>query len=157
MNVIKQTLQRGISLLEVMLSLSIIAVILVMATRYYETAHRSNELNKVTEQIGAIEAAINQYKTNNGNTVGFTIAQAVLDGYYAKSSDYQGTDLFSPYGKFTFTIGGTDSSFVTVGMPVPAGNTGTTLCQQLLGRYPSATCETGKTFSLNVPSHPTPS
>ena len=43
----KITKQLGISLLEVMLSLSIIAIILVMATKYFFVANRSDTTIKL--------------------------------------------------------------------------------------------------------------
>ena len=43
--------QAGISLLEVMLSLSIIAVILVMATRYYFLASNAQRVNQDRKSV----------------------------------------------------------------------------------------------------------
>lgn len=59
--------QKGISLLEVMLSLAIIAIILVMATRYYGIASLSNKLNTGSSQASEIKAGLAQYYTNHGN------------------------------------------------------------------------------------------
>lgn len=53
---------KGISLLEVLLSLSIIAIILVMATRYYFVASNNNKINTTVSQIGGLVAAMHSYK-----------------------------------------------------------------------------------------------
>lgn len=48
---------KGITLLEVILSLAIIALILVMATRYYGLAHLEEQVNDTTSMIQSIRAA----------------------------------------------------------------------------------------------------
>ncbi len=59
--------QRGIGLLELMLSLAIIALLLVMATRYYSSAHGSQQLNTAVEAFHAIYAAAETYEANDPN------------------------------------------------------------------------------------------
>lgn len=54
--------QVGISLLEVMLSLSVIAIILIMATRYFFVASNNNKVNTTISQVGALIAAAHSYK-----------------------------------------------------------------------------------------------
>ena len=49
--------QRGISLLEVLLSLSVIAIILVMATRYYRSAQQSQQVSNAVSMISGIVTA----------------------------------------------------------------------------------------------------
>lgn len=63
----KKMFQKGISLLEVMLSLSIIAVILVMAVRYYSVANQSNNNNIALELLENLQSAVHQFKTINGS------------------------------------------------------------------------------------------
>src|SRR3990167_733649 len=57
--------QRAISLLEVLLSLSIIAIILVMATRYFFVASHNDKVNTTFGQIGGLIAAVHNYKGAN--------------------------------------------------------------------------------------------
>lgn len=55
---------KGIGLLELMLSLAIIAILLVMATRYYGITNRSQQVNQSVTEIAAIEGAIANWKSN---------------------------------------------------------------------------------------------
>ncbi len=57
--------EKGIGLLELMLSLAIIALLLVMATRYYSSAHGSQQLNAAVEAYHAIYAAAETYEAND--------------------------------------------------------------------------------------------
>lgn len=50
-------LQRGISLLELMLSLAVIAMVLVLATRYFMNTRTSQQVNEAAEMITAVYAA----------------------------------------------------------------------------------------------------
>lgn len=72
--------QRGIGLLELMLSLSIIAILLVMATRYYDNASYSNKINNGISQVNAIAAAMYNYKNVHGNYTA-TIQDLINDGW----------------------------------------------------------------------------
>lgn len=49
--------QCGIGLLELMLALAIIAVLLIMATRYYQSTSQSQKVNQAASDIQAIVAA----------------------------------------------------------------------------------------------------
>ena len=57
--------QAGISLLEVLLSLAIIAIILVMAVQYFTTASTNQKLNMVRTAIGVDMSAVESYAINN--------------------------------------------------------------------------------------------
>ena len=73
---IGKRLQRAISLLEVLLSLSIIAIILVMATRYFFVASNNDKINILRQQIGSLVAAVNSWKNQNPQyTSSLTIAE----------------------------------------------------------------------------------
>ncbi len=85
--------QAGISLLEVMLSLSIIAIILVMATRYFFVASNSSNVNKIRNQIGTVVSAIQQYRNQNSNYAGLTnIGILITQGFIAKTADVNTKD-----------------------------------------------------------------
>ena len=49
--------QRGIGLLELMLSLAIISILLVMATRYYKAARQAQQVNDAISLVQAIAGA----------------------------------------------------------------------------------------------------
>lgn len=53
--------QHGISLLELMLSLAIIAILLLMATRYYNTTRMSQQVDEAAEMVTAIYTAGNAW------------------------------------------------------------------------------------------------
>ncbi|QLH43968.1 MAG: prepilin-type N-terminal cleavage/methylation domain-containing protein [Coxiellaceae bacterium] len=49
--------RKGIGLLELMLSLAIISVIIIMATRYYDMAHLSRRVNDTVSMIQTLRSA----------------------------------------------------------------------------------------------------
>lgn len=53
--------QKGISLLEVLLSLTIIAIILLMATRYYEITNASGKMNDGVRVLNSLTAAADDW------------------------------------------------------------------------------------------------
>lgn len=84
--------ERGIGLLELMLALAIIAVLIIMATRYYQTTARSSRLNDAVTQINGIIAAAEQYRVGAGSFDGLT-GQKLVDMGFMPSSN-----LNSPWG-----------------------------------------------------------
>ena len=82
--------QAGISLLEVLLSLAIIAIILVMAMQYFSTASNNQKLNMVRTFIGADMAAIQGFGVNNNgftnDGAAVTWADLVNGGYLSKDT-----------------------------------------------------------------------
>lgn len=164
-------LQQGISLLEVMLSLSIIAVIIVMATRYYQTASENNNLNTVREQVGAVISAVLNYRNDNGHFDSLTMGKLINQDYLPRSGSVSGdgdtAQLFTPYGEMTLTPqtsgGSSHSNYVQIKISsVPEGHA----CYSLCKTFPNAkiggtacdssslkvdTCNAGA-FELNVPN-----
>ncbi|MBI5447772.1 MAG: type II secretion system protein [Gammaproteobacteria bacterium] len=67
MHVIKS--QRGIGLLELMLSLAIIAILLVMATRYFGSARQGQQVAQAISMVQAISAASQNYFVANSNSM----------------------------------------------------------------------------------------
>ena len=135
--------QRGISLLEVLLSLAVIAIILVMATRYYKSAQQSQQASNALSMIGGIVTAETQYKAANGNIAG-SLAQLTGGGYLPTNF---GTDPWGNAIKIDTPKGGAIT--ITVG-PMP-GNT----CDILKGMVNSgagaaaATCAEDGTLAAN--------
>ena len=62
-------LQKGVSLLEVLLSLSIIAIVLIMATRYFLAAKNSALMNDAMSRVTMLQGAVEEYKHANGGTL----------------------------------------------------------------------------------------
>ena len=94
--------QRGIGLLELMLSLAIIAVLLVMATRYYKTAHTGQQVNDAVGMIEAIRGASAQWEAGRPTYTGIDMAK--LDQYGLIPKDVAGNS--SPAGSGTNPWGG---------------------------------------------------
>lgn len=79
--------QRGISLLEVLLSLSVIAVILVMATRYYSSAQQSQQVSNMVSMVSGIVTAETQYKVAHSNSlapINILVTQGYLPNDFGK-------------------------------------------------------------------------
>lgn len=81
----------GIGLLELMLSLAIISVLLVMATRYYRVARQGQQVNDAISEIHAIIAACENWIT--GGQSDFTelsangVKKLIDNGYLPEGSE----------------------------------------------------------------------
>lgn len=140
--------QKGISLLEVMLSLSIIAIILVMATRYYLVASNTQSVNKLRAQVGSLIAAVTMWKHRHHSYSALVVdgIKVLLDdGDLTKSSDVNVTtgELRNGWG-FLIELEATPTSYTIITeVPRPAE------CDQLAVSFPSATCGADNaTFTL---------
>jgi len=126
--------QAGISLLEVLLSLSIIAIILVMATRYFFVASNADRINIARQEVGELIAATHSWKNQNPTYgTGLTISQLFSDGFLANSSNMSQdrSKMYDPWGQ---EIGFTSSATgVTITMTLPTAPD----CTSLLNSYPS--------------------
>lgn len=91
------TRQAGIGLLELMLSLAIIAILLVMATRYYGIASRSQRVNQGVAQVGSLEGAVATWRGSKTSYTGVTIP-ILGDQGLLSSAEYDGTNLYDPWG-----------------------------------------------------------
>jgi prepilin-type N-terminal cleavage/methylation domain-containing protein len=76
--------QRGISLLEVLLALAIIAIIYVGAMQYFTTAGYHQKLNMIRNFIGADMAAVQSYGINNPTYKDLSWTTLVNNGYINK-------------------------------------------------------------------------
>lgn len=77
--------ERGIGLLELMLSLSIIAILLVMATRYFMAANESQKINNAISQINGIAGGAANYDLVNPGYANMTIANLIAGRYIPSS------------------------------------------------------------------------
>jgi len=90
-NIIGKIKNRGIGLLELMLSLAIIAILLIMAVRYYQSANASQQISSAADMVNAVRSAMkNYYNDNAGNsfstsTTGVALNDLITAGYLPPS------------------------------------------------------------------------
>lgn len=138
--------QIGISLLEVLLSLSIIAIIFVMATRYFFVATNNNKVNTSISQVGGLVAALHNWKGIKPAFTGASI-QALYDAGQLENfpglndSSTANVSVNDLWGD-SFSITSAVENKVTISVTLPnKGN-----CQALANAYISAICN-GATFN----------
>lgn len=69
---------RGISLMEVMLSLAIIAIILTLATRFFSTANEAENINNASTMIQTARSASQRWMlTNNGSLKDISVQKLI--------------------------------------------------------------------------------
>ena len=143
--------QAGISLLEVMLSLSIIAIILVMATRYYFLASNAQRVNQTRQQIATIIAGVQLWKESSSATysgLGSNGIQTLVNaGDLVKTADYDSTtgNLYNPWSR-PITLSATSSGqSATISTTVSNLNQ----CNDLKSSYPTGVC-LGSNFNLDI-------
>lgn len=120
---------KGITLLELMLSLAIIAIILVMATRYYEIVHSTEQTNDASNMIQAIRAGSQRWLLSNQDFSNISItAMQNLNLLPQTFSD-------NPWGStMTVSPASGDTSKIQIemkDMPLSA-------CENLLSRFSAA-------------------
>lgn len=142
--------QRGIGLLELMLSLAIIAILLVMATRYYVITSRSQQANQAVEFVNAMISAARNYSAG-GNFNGIDSAGDALIkmGLVSKGDQNKdGTGVINGWGNpVTFTVG-TNGGSLTISMTVPTFAC-VSLNQKLASEDNPAPC-TGGSFKFEI-------
>lgn len=91
--------QTGVSLLEVSLSVGIIAVILVLATMLYTTTSTNQQINVLTTNMGALTDAEIRYANNNQGAYSTVVNDLVNNGYLSPSiaSCKSGGTATAPY------------------------------------------------------------
>lgn len=127
--------QVGLSLLEVLLSLSILSIILVMVSQYALTATQNQKMNMVRTLIGADISAIHSYGFNNTGFANVTVSNLVSFGYL--SSDSKNITCtgntciqYTPWGGQINLSGTTNQATLTIPLP---GNSA--LCKNLQESY----------------------
>ncbi|MCK4608097.1 MAG: prepilin-type N-terminal cleavage/methylation domain-containing protein [Gammaproteobacteria bacterium] len=103
--------QQGIGLLELMLSLAIIAILLVMATRYYLSASTSSDINQVVSDLGALTSCAANWSNTNGpsfdkstitGSSGFELTTDCGDtGLFPTTRIDSNGDMITPWGTAT--------------------------------------------------------
>lgn len=93
---------KAIGLLELMLSLAIIAVLLIMATRYYSSASSSQKIQAGVDQVNAVKSAMQNYANAGMNSeyTSATIGSLVQAGYLPSNflSSASASTAISPWG-----------------------------------------------------------
>lgn len=120
----------GIGLLELMLSLAIIAVLLIMATRYYSSASNSQKITAATGMINAVKAAAASYLGGNATAYAsnVSIANLVSAGYLPSSFVAGSNGNSSTTNPWNESVGVTaTASTITITMATPSSD----ICGQL--------------------------
>lgn len=97
MSLINRRRQKGIGLLELMLSLAIIAILLIMATRYYQSASDQNKRNQAVDMFAAVNGAVQAYKIDNAADIAKVTIKVLTDNGYLPPSYGSGTGA-NPWG-----------------------------------------------------------
>jgi len=158
MTMLHRKKQKGISLLEVLLSLTIIAIILVMAVRYFFIAENNNRINTTRQQVGSILAAINGWKGEHPTYESLTFDELYNTGWLSKTSNMVVTGsipqasvkMYDPWGQqILMTVNpSTTNTTITISTNLPTFND----CVSLRNSYPTADACTQGTgaFKLTV-------
>ncbi|MBX9705584.1 MAG: prepilin-type N-terminal cleavage/methylation domain-containing protein [Gammaproteobacteria bacterium] len=157
-NILRIIRQRGIGLLELMLSLAIIAILLIMATRYYQTASNNNAMNSAIDMANAVKSGVKNYMNSNMNSKTLpTVTELETNGYLPQA--YANPASANPWGGDICigTPGGTcsDSSAGSISnstFAVTMAGIPTAICNQVAARVQAtlaaggvetATCSSG--------------
>ena len=105
--------QLGIGLLELMLSLAIIAILLIMATRYYQSASDANKRNQAVDMMSAVNGAVQNYKIDNAALLADVDMTALIDaGYLPPSYGSTGAGANPWGGDISVAVDGTSDASV---------------------------------------------
>jgi len=112
--------QIGIGLLELMLSLAIISVLLVMATRYYMSTSLNSRINQTLNSVLGLPAAaecwLGSSSNTSGNYTGFDLSIIAGADKCFPSNMVSGKLLVTPYGNFSVS---SKASLVCVAIAIP--------------------------------------
>lgn len=71
---------QAVGLLELMLALALIAIILIMTTRYYTAASGSQKVDSATQMVISTRAAVDEYMAGNPNATVPSVTELVQAG-----------------------------------------------------------------------------
>lgn len=131
----KQLKQAGISLLEVLLSLGIIAIILSFAVQYFVLSSNHQKLNIVRNFVGSDMAAIQSYGINNSGFGNLNWDALYSGGYlsankgFSCESDGSSCSQVTPWGSNVSLV--LEGSNVIITVPLPS----TALCNNFQQSY----------------------
>lgn len=148
----RKLISTGISLLEVLLSITIIGIILVMGTRYFFVASNNDRINTTRQEIGAVLSAIQNWKNQNPQySASLNISALYNAGFLADSTSLVTSGnppnatatLFSPWGQPIYVVGSGVGASITVSLPKNSD------CIALQNSFPDGLCSLNN-FSLQV-------
>lgn len=139
-------LMLGATLLEVMLVLSIVALIILMSVRYYQSTTTASQTEQVLGIISAITAAADNLSL--GTAGGYSNVTA------ANMSSVVGTaNMTSPWGgSITFGTGNTTSYSVTIPKPTAGVCTSILIKLKTNSKFTSVSCTGGGNLSYTYNS-----
>ena len=100
--------QQGIGLLELMLSLAIIAILLIMATRYYQSARTGQQVNDGISLVTAIVAGSESWVLGQSNFTNLSITELKRQGLIPKEIADDGTSATPWHTKLDVGVDPTD-------------------------------------------------
>lgn len=132
--------QLGISLLEVLISLSIIAIVLIMAARYFFITTNNTKLSNAISQVGGLVAAAHSWKGIKISFTGLSIQTLYDDGQLehfpglddSTPSHISINDLWGDH--FYIAPAAGNKASITLTLPNALN------CQALANAYAGATC-----------------
>lgn len=156
---ITKHLNFGYSLIELMLALAIIAVMLVIATRYYSTTSSSQKVNAGVNMLQVVINASEDIKntTNSYKSIG-KIQDLIDQGLVPKN--FSDTNI-NPWGGGINATSGTDTNFALTLTNVPLEDclSLAEIMQQKGASFDKATSCKSNTYTANYPAtavSPTP-
>ena len=119
--------QRGISLLEVMLSLAIIAIVLSMAVRYFNIVSNNSKVNQTIQYVGEVGQAVTKCTTMGEGCNVTTATLSDMATTYTYLSPATADLTTNPFGgSFTYSAG-----------TLTVGGLTDEVCDKLLARFPA--------------------
>jgi Tfp pilus assembly protein PilE len=157
-----QSEQRGIGLLELMLSLAIVAVLLVIVGRYYAATSFSQNANAVQTQFIEISQALYRYKALKGTWEGVKLSDlkpwlnqtftASFDETGAAPGPFQGTNYeVLPYQNKSTTQ---ETVLIRLAGFTSDPNDTNSECARLANRIQGALCPNGNSLDYCYPTSP---
>lgn len=104
--------QTGFGLLELMLSMVIVALLLIMATRYYQSARSNARINEGVSLISSVINAANNIAIGTGDYSGVNNTAIAA---YLPSNAQSGGNLVDPWGG-NLTVDGSSKTSLTITM-----------------------------------------
>jgi type II secretory pathway pseudopilin PulG len=153
MKLLPNTKQLGIGLLELMLSLAIIAILLVMAIRYYQSASSAQSINQAIDMVNAVKGGVKNYLTSNiGSTTIPKVSDLAAKGYLPNT--YENPTTANPWGGAIGFGSSTCTDAATTMAPtfsICLGGIPSAICTQIKDRIKS-TLNNGETAVCNASS-----
>ena len=134
----------GFGLLELMLSMVIVALLLIMATRYYSSASTSEKINEALQGLSAVGSAADQAALNTGSYAGIK-AIGDLQSYLPDGN------TTNPWGFAWGVVGAapTTSASSTLAITITTDNQNT--CTMLTNALINTTSATTSRYSVTTP------